>query len=119
MENIRNDLDCTVLHHHTAAIDERFKAYAVQLFEEIKQLLHSKTGGHTFIQVAVPALNEPQLLSGLTGLLKTAELENPKLTGQLIELDTGMSASDLYKILEETDAVLLTHISATGKENGL
>lgn len=49
MENIRNDLDCTVLHHHTAAIDERFKAYAVQLFEEIKQLLHSKTGDiHSF-----------------------------------------------------------------------
>lgn len=111
MENIRNDLDCIVLHHHTAAIDERFEAYAVQLFEEIKQLLHSKTGGHTFIQVAVPALNEPQLLSGLTGLLKTAELENPKLTGQLIELDTGISASGLYEILEENRRCPLdTHI---------
>lgn len=56
-------------------------------------------------------MNEPQLLSGLTGLLKTAELENPKLTGQLIELDTGMSASDLYKILEENRRCPLdTHI---------
>ncbi|MCY9410519.1 SDR family NAD(P)-dependent oxidoreductase, partial [Bacillus inaquosorum] len=101
MESIRNHLDCTVLQHHTEAIDERFEGYAVQLFEEIKQLLHSKAGGHTLIQVAVPALNEPQLLSGLTGLLKTAELENPKLTGQLIELDTGVSASDIFEILEE------------------
>ncbi|MFT4400843.1 SDR family NAD(P)-dependent oxidoreductase [Bacillus sp. SW14] len=101
LESIRNDLDCTVLQHYTEAIDERFEVYAVQLFEEIKQLLHSKTGGHTFIQVAVPVLNEPQLLSGLTGLLKTAELENPRLTGQLIELDTEMSSSDLLEILEE------------------
>lgn len=46
-------------------------------------------------------MDEPQLLSGLTGLLKTAELENPKLTGQLIEIETGMSAGDLFEILEE------------------
>ncbi|WP_276736064.1 type I polyketide synthase [Bacillus sp. (in: firmicutes)] len=101
MESIRNHLDCTIMHHPTEAIDDRFEVYAVQLFEEIKQLMHSKTGGHTFIQVAVPALNEPQLLSGLTGLLKTAELENPKLTGQLIELDTEVSASNLFEALEE------------------
>ncbi|MEC3614235.1 type I polyketide synthase [Bacillus stercoris] len=101
MESIRNHLDCTVLQHDAEAIDERFEGYAIQLFEEIKQLMHSNTGGHTFIQVAVPALEEPQLLSGLTGLLKTAELENPKLTGQLIEIETGMPAGDLFKILEE------------------
>lgn len=101
MESLQNHLDCTVLQHDTETIDERFEGYAIQLFEEIKQLMHSKTGGHTFIQVAVPALDEPQLLSGLTGLLKTAELENPKLTGQLIEIETGMSAGDLFEILEE------------------
>lgn len=101
MESLQNHLDCTVLQHDTETIDERFEGYAIQLFEEIKQLMHSKTGGHTFIQVAVPALDEPQLLSGLTGLLKTAELENPKLTGQLIEIETGMSAGELFEILEE------------------
>lgn len=69
--------------------------------------------------MAVPALEEPQLLSGLTGLLKTAELENPKLTGQLIEIETGMPAGDLFKILRKTDAVRVTRISATGKESDL
>lgn len=64
-------------------------------------------------------MDEPQLLSGLTGLLKTAELENPKLTGQLIEIETGMSAGDLFEILRKTDAIRVTRISGTGKGSDL
>lgn len=53
------------------------------------------------IQIAVPAQSNPQLLSGLTGLLKTAQLENPKLTGQLIEIDSGMNADDMAGTIKE------------------
>lgn len=53
------------------------------------------------VQVAVPALDEPQLLNGLAGLLKTAQLENPAFNGQLIEFDSGISASDLAETLAE------------------
>lgn len=49
MESLQNHLDCTVLQHDTETIDERFEGYAIQLFEEIKQLMHSKTGDiHSF-----------------------------------------------------------------------
>ncbi|MED1738767.1 SDR family NAD(P)-dependent oxidoreductase [Bacillus swezeyi] len=102
IERMRDEFDCTVLEKDGQAVHEQFEAYAVQLFEEIQQLLNSKTGGNVLIQVAVPALNEPQLLNGLTGLLKTAQLENPTFTGQLIEFDSEISASDLAEKLTES-----------------
>ncbi|WAT23108.1 SDR family NAD(P)-dependent oxidoreductase [Bacillus halotolerans] len=101
IERIRNKFDCTVLEKSGQAVHERFKAYALQLFEDIQQLLNSKPGGNVLVQVAVPALDEPQLLNGLAGLLKTAQLENPAFNGQLIEFDSGISATDLAEKLAE------------------
>ena len=41
------------------------------------------------IQVVVPNEGDGQLLSGITGFLKTVQIENPKLICQLIETDTN------------------------------
>ena len=73
----------------------------MQAFEEIQRILKTKPRGNVLIQIVVPAQKEPQLLSGLTGLLKTAQLENPKLSGQLIEVEDGIDAQAIIEKLKE------------------
>ncbi|WP_155742176.1 SDR family NAD(P)-dependent oxidoreductase, partial [Paenibacillus polymyxa] len=57
--------------------------------------------GRVLVQLVVAAAGEGQLFSGLSGLLKTARLENPKLIGQLIEVGQGESEESLRAKLEE------------------
>ncbi|RTZ31355.1 amino acid adenylation domain-containing protein, partial [Paenibacillus polymyxa] len=82
-------------------VDERFQAYAVQAFESIQGLLKDKPAGRVLVQLVVTAAGEGRLFSGLSGLLKTARLENPKFIGQLIEVEQGESAESLLAKLEE------------------
>ncbi|WP_025676549.1 non-ribosomal peptide synthetase, partial [Paenibacillus polymyxa] len=82
-------------------VDERFQAYAVQTFESIQSILKDKPSGRVLVQLVVTAAGEGQLFSGLSGLLKTARLENPKLIGQLIEVEQGESEESLGAKLEE------------------
>jgi len=94
MEGVR----CLTLHSGNRDIGERFQCYAVQVFEEIRNILKDKPGGRVLIQVVVSGQGEQQLFSGLTGMLKTARLENPKLVGQLIET---MPDEDLANIISK------------------
>ncbi len=84
-------------------IEKRFQAYANQVFEEIQHLLQtqSKNNGKILIQLVVPNGEEGRLFVGLAGLLKTAQLENPKLIGQLIEVEFGEDPASLVKQLKE------------------
>jgi len=80
--------------------DKRFTAYALQLFEEIQTILKAKPEGKVLFQVVIaPKEDEQRLFAGLAGLLKTANAENSKFTGQLIETD---SADHAHAILEES-----------------
>ncbi|HEU4818025.1 SDR family NAD(P)-dependent oxidoreductase, partial [Janthinobacterium sp.] len=72
-------------HHH--GMVEDFQRYTVAAFEEIKWILQARPTGKVLFQIVVPALSGHQLMAGLSGLLKTAHLENPLLVGQLIALD--------------------------------
>nr|WP_255298558.1 non-ribosomal peptide synthetase [Brevibacillus dissolubilis] len=65
---------------------DRYQAYTEQLFERIQAILNAKPQGNVLLQVVVSTQGEQQLFAGLTGLLKTARLENAKLIGQLIEI---------------------------------
>ena len=49
----------------------------------------------------VPNQGEQQLCSGLSGLLKTAWLENPKLLGQIIAIDPAEDLAGIVAKLEE------------------
>ena len=78
---------CLILQSKQKDIGERFQIYAIQIFEEIRQIFKDKPTGNVLLQVVLPMINEQQLFSGLSGLLKTAGLENPKLLGQTITVD--------------------------------
>ncbi|MEW9702711.1 PfaD family polyunsaturated fatty acid/polyketide biosynthesis protein, partial [Paenibacillus sp. SI8] len=84
-------------------LDMRFTAYATQLFEEIYRLFKEKPKGSIFIQIVTSNCEERQIFSGLAGLLRTAQLENPSLIGQLIEVESEENAEGIVtKLLENS-----------------
>jgi polyketide synthase PksN len=101
IETRMNGVRCLSLYSHQAGIEGRFQVYAVQVFEEIQNLLKGKPAGKVFVQIVVCSQAEQQLFSGLSGLLNTACLENTKLIGQLIEIEPGENAESIIAKLRE------------------
>ncbi len=77
---------------------QRYQHYARRVFEEIQILLKDRPKARILVQILVFAQEEGNLFAGLSGLLKTAELENPHFTGQLIEVAPG---TDIIGIIKE------------------
>ena len=86
-------------HVENQSIANRYTAYAVRLLKKIQQFLrpgptNQKTNHRLMIQLITPAAEDQLMLSGLAGLIRTAQLENPKILGQVIEIspDSGSDA---------------------------
>ncbi|MEO8378059.1 MAG: SDR family NAD(P)-dependent oxidoreductase, partial [Acidobacteriota bacterium] len=77
------------------SIARRYRAHAVASLEAIQTILRSKSSGRVLVQMVVPDLQEHALLAGLSGLLKTAALENPRFTGQLLLVPASTTAETL------------------------
>lgn len=75
-----------------------FENYALQIFREIKRLLGTRPKKRILLQIVVPEQGERSVFIGLSGLLKTAHLENPLFTGQLIAID---ESEDIISKLKE------------------
>jgi len=95
MEGVR----CIALQSKHKTIGGRFQVHASQVFEEIKHTLKDKPRGKVLIQVVIPDNHLNLLYSGLSGLLKTADLEYSKHVGQLIQ--TRVSLDTIVERLEE------------------
>ncbi|MBC9915290.1 SDR family NAD(P)-dependent oxidoreductase [Chitinophaga varians] len=83
----------------------RFSSYAVACFEQIKDILAGKPQGNIRVRIITPADREQLVLTALSGLIKTAAIENPFLTGQLITVDPTISAPGLLSLMQENQAV--------------
>ncbi|TCS93645.1 non-ribosomal peptide synthetase [Hazenella coriacea] len=94
-------VQCIALNSMQEGIAERFQAYAEQVFEKIQSILSDRPQDPVLIQVVTSTQGEQQLFAGLTGLLKTAELESSKLMGQMIEIDPNEDLAGLVEKLEE------------------
>ncbi|MCP4110573.1 MAG: SDR family NAD(P)-dependent oxidoreductase, partial [Desulfobacteraceae bacterium] len=102
-KNIGANLDgaiCLAVQLGEKEISERFQTCAVRVFEEIRRIIAEKPGS-VLIQVVIPVEKEQRLFAGLSGLLKTAQLENPKLICQLIETEPGDDPGTIAGILKE------------------
>ncbi|NJM14107.1 MAG: SDR family NAD(P)-dependent oxidoreductase [Bacteroidales bacterium] len=84
--------------HHTAA--EQFAWSASQLFGHVKKILESKPAGNILLQVVVPNDEGKQIFMGLSALLKTVQLENSKMFGQLIAVNQFILPTDLIAKLQ-------------------
>jgi acyl transferase domain-containing protein/enoyl-CoA hydratase/carnithine racemase/acyl carrier protein/SAM-dependent methyltransferase/NADP-dependent 3-hydroxy acid dehydrogenase YdfG len=82
-------------------IAQRYSDYAVACFERIKAIFLSKPQGKVLVQIVIASDQEQALFAGLSGLLKTATLENPQLIGQLILVPANIMREELAKLLQE------------------
>ncbi|WP_132147702.1 SDR family NAD(P)-dependent oxidoreductase, partial [Luteibacter rhizovicinus] len=80
-------------------VAHRFEAAAGMLLEQI-QSLGSQSGRH-LIQVVVPSHGMGQTMVGLGGMLRTAQLENPRIVGQVIRVESGQDI--VQALLENRD----------------
>jgi acyl transferase domain-containing protein/acyl carrier protein len=82
-------------------IAQRYSEYALACFERIQSILQGQPQGKVLVQIVVADQQEQALFAGLSGLLKTAALENPRLMGQLILIPADTSVEDLARHLRE------------------
>jgi polyketide synthase PksN len=101
IEGYFKDCRAIQLNLQYGSVEERYQDYAISIFEEIQSILRDKLTGKTLLQVVVPGESHNRLFSGLTGILRTAGLENPKLTAQLIETAPGMDSEEIIEIISE------------------
>jgi len=100
---------CLPLHSASRETDSCFNDYAVQVFEQIKELFKRKSAGQILLQIVTGTGEQPSgcpepLLSALAAMLKTARMENPQFTGQLIELEAlgaPLQPAELAAMLHE------------------
>ena len=93
---------CVSLQSKQKGIDKRFQAYAGQVFEAVQSIIRDNPNAKALIQIIVSSQGEGWLLAGLTGLLKTARQENPKLVGQLLEVESREDLTGIVTKLRES-----------------
>ncbi len=81
-------------------VAQRYSEYAVGCFEHIQAILQSKPRNEVLVQIVVADDRERALFAGLSGLLKTAALENPKVVGQLILVGPDVTSEELNGLLQ-------------------
>ncbi|WP_145984448.1 type I polyketide synthase, partial [Bradyrhizobium nitroreducens] len=81
------DVRCLSALPPEVSIADGFAHYAQQVLEVLQRIMDAKVSTPVLIQVVVPAQDDQEMLQGLSGLLKTARLENPNVLGQVIGID--------------------------------
>ena len=114
VESELSEVRCITLQSERKDIRGRFRSYAVRVFEEIQGILKEKIADKILIQIVVTAHNEQQTFSGLSGLLKTIQLENPKVMGQMIEVEPEEAAEGIIKKLKDSSLHSASHVRYQG-----
>ncbi|WP_158942674.1 SDR family NAD(P)-dependent oxidoreductase, partial [Streptomyces sp. ERV7] len=76
-------------------------AHAVELLHAVKGILLGRPTAPVLVQALVPADGESYAYEALSGLLKSAHLENPALLGQVVAIPADAAAADLVEALGE------------------
>ncbi|MES2824533.1 MAG: SDR family NAD(P)-dependent oxidoreductase [Pseudomonadota bacterium] len=102
LETMIADASCLLLQSAPQKnIADRYSLVALTCFEIIQKILKSKPDNKVLVQVVIPNQQEHKLFAGLSGLLKTAMLENPQIVGQIILTNPEITASELTLQLQE------------------
>ncbi|MEJ2417505.1 MAG: SDR family NAD(P)-dependent oxidoreductase [Exilibacterium sp.] len=86
------------------AVENRFQDMALQLFGIVKNILTARPKTDVIIQLVIFSHGRAQVYTALSGLLKTAAQENPRLIGQSIEVDSPPPPAVLAQWLRENAA---------------
>jgi polyketide synthase PksN len=82
-------------------IEKRYQAYAKGMIEEIQKALADKPSEHILIQLLIMPTGEKKLFAGLLAILKTANLENPMINWQYLEVERSENLYGYIKKLAE------------------
>jgi polyketide synthase PksN len=93
---------CVALAPPSGGLELRFTEYAVALLGCIQQVLGNGSTQPVLLQLVIGGAERDELdvLRGLGALLKTAQMENPKFVGQVIEMEGTQPAQTLVERLE-------------------
>ncbi|MFF4407200.1 SDR family NAD(P)-dependent oxidoreductase [Streptomyces sp. NPDC001404] len=72
------------LESDASGVDGQFSDYASQVFGVVRQILAERSHDDVCVQVVVGADGESSVWSGLSGVVRTAGLENPRVVGQVV-----------------------------------
>ncbi|NSB14158.1 SDR family NAD(P)-dependent oxidoreductase [Clostridium beijerinckii] len=99
IRNSTNASECIILKNNYEGIYNSFTNCFMEIFNKLKSMLKSKLKEKTLVQIVIPFSTEKNILTAITGLLKTAKLENPLLIAQIIQVDKNLK--DIGNIINE------------------
>lgn len=79
-------------------LNEKFISCSLRLFGIVKEILTSGVKGKVRLQFVTSMDNESSLYIAMTALLRSAEMENPMLNVQVINIDTEFPCSQILPI---------------------
>jgi polyketide synthase PksN len=97
-------VSCVALGGEADGIAGRFEAAATRLLELVQEAVRHKGEGASLIQIVTRLDGEEALFAGLSGLLKTARLEHPRLAAQVIEVEADEPAAGVVAKLRDNAA---------------
>lgn len=103
LEALIHNSHCILLEASQKNIAERYKEHALTCFERVQEIIKSKPEEKILIQIVIDDIKEQALFSGLSGLLKTAAQENPKLTGQIVITKSDVNTEELAEQLKKAE----------------
>uniref|UniRef100_UPI00224E9824 SDR family NAD(P)-dependent oxidoreductase n=1 Tax=Dyella silvatica TaxID=2992128 RepID=UPI00224E9824 len=95
---------------------QRFEAAAGVLLEQIQSL--GSQSGKQLIQVVVPRQGAGQIMAGLGGMLRTAQLENPRIVGQLIGIEAGQDVAQVVLENRGSAAAQIRYVDGVRQVSG-
>ncbi len=82
------------------SLAEAYRATALACFEQLQAILQAAPQEPVLVQVVIGGSGKDRLFAGLSGLIKTARLENPNLVGQLVLANDPVDARTLARHLQ-------------------
>lgn len=96
-------MQCRAINSDAGSFAERYTAYVQLILSEISEIILNSTD-KVFLQIVFSSRSENPLLQGLSALLKTVEIESPRLQTQVIMLDSKDLNAENFNTLLENNA---------------
>ena len=95
----------------TSDLAAGYSAAANTLLEQLQSLTREQ--GHSLVQVALPAVGASRSFAGLSGMLRTAQLEHPRIRGQVLEVESGQDVAQALLDNRDDAATRLRYVGST------
>ena len=102
-----------------ATIAARYSHQAVAIFKQLRTLFEADGQGRALIQIVLEDSPEQAVSAGLAGMLRTAALESPQITGQVVLAAPGTSAAALARQLRDNIAAPDTVVRYASDRSGV